>query len=287
MEEIVYLNGLLMPRSQAKVSILDYGFLFGYGLYETIRAYDGKVFRLDNHLARMRYSAERLGITLQAQALRQAVLETVKANGYTDTRIRLTDSIGEGTMTPDLRSCKEPTVLVLAGLYHPYSAGKYRQGFRVIVSSIRRNSQSPITYMKSANTMEHMLARQGAKDAGADEALFLNEKGYITESAGCNVFLVSKGVLKTPRFEAGILPGVTRVVTFELAAALGIKFREVNVRLSDLMAADEAFLTNSMIEVMPLTGVAGKQMGDGMPGTITRKLMDAYKTLVRKETSES
>jgi len=287
MEEIVYLNGLLMPLSQAKVSILDYGFLFGYGLYETIRAYDGKVFRLDNHLARMRYSAERLAITLQMQALRQAVLETVKANGYTDTRIRLTVSIGEGTMTPDLRSCKEPTVLVLAGLYHPYSAEKYQQGFRVIVSSIRRNSQSPVTYMKSANTMEHMLARQGAKDAGADEALFLNEKGYITESAGCNIFLVSKGVLKTPRFEAGILPGVTRVVTFELAAALGIKFREVNVRLSDLLAADEAFLTNSMIEVMPLTGVAGKQIGDGRLGQMTRKLMDAYKTLIKKETSEN
>ena len=287
MEEIVYLNGLLMPLSQAKVSILDYGFLFGYGLYETIRAYDGKVFRLDNHLARMRYSAERLGITFQVQALRQAVLETVKANGYNDTRIRLTVSIGEGTMTPDLRSCKEPTVLVLAGLYHPYSAGKYQQGFRVIVSSIRRNSQSPITYMKSANTMEHMLARQEAKDAGVDEALFLNEKGYVTESAGCNVFLVSKGVLKTPRFEAGILPGVTRVVTFELAAALGIKFRELNVRLSDLLAADEAFLTNSMIEVMPLTGVAGKQIGNGRPGEITRKLMDAYKALVKKETSEN
>jgi branched-chain amino acid aminotransferase len=287
MEEIVYLNGLLMPLSQAKVSILDYGFLFGYGLYETIRAYNCKVFRLNDHLARMRYSAERLGITFQVQALRQAVLETVKANGYNDTRIRLTVSIGEGTMTPDLRSCKEPTVLVLAGLYHPYSAGKYQQGFRVIVSSIRRNSQSPITYMKSANTMEHMLARQEAKDAGVDEALFLNEKGYVTESAGCNVFLVSKGVLKTPRFEAGILPGVTRVVTFELAAALGIKFREVNVRLSDLLAADEAFLTNSMIEVMPLTGAAGKQIGDGGPGEITRKLMDAYKALVKKETSEN
>ena len=286
MEEIVYLNGLLMPLSQAKVSILDYGFLFGYGLYETIRGYNGKVFRLDNHLARMRYSAERLGITLQMQTLRQAVLETVRANGYTDTRIRLTVSIGEGTMSPDLRSCKEPTVLVLAGEYHPPTE-KYTVGYKVIVSSIRRNSQSPITYMKSANTMEHMLARQGAKDAGADEALFLNEKGYVTESAGCNVFLVSKGVLKTPRFEAGILPGVTRVVTFELAAALGIKFRELNVRLSDLLAADEAFLTNSMIEVMPLTGVAGKQIGNGRPGEITRKLMDAYKALVKKETSEN
>jgi len=284
MEEMVYLNGELMPRSQAKVSILDYGFLFGYGLYETIRAYGGKPFRLDSHLARMRYSAERLGIELEMKVLRQAVKDTVKANGYKDTRIRLTVSIGEGTMSPDLRSCKTPTILVIAGEYHPPAAEKYAQGYKTIISSIRRNSQSPVTYMKSANTMEHMLARREAKDKGADEALFLNEKGYMTESAGCNVFTVSKGILKTPRFETGILPGVTRVVVFELAAGLGIKVSEKNIRLAELLAADEVFLTNSMIEVMPLTGVAGKQIGDGKPMAITRKLMDAYKEMVRRET---
>lgn len=283
MEEMVYLNGALVPLSRAKVSILDYGFLFGFGLYETIRAYDGKPFRLDNHLARMRYSAERLGIMLQMNVLRQAVMDTVRANGYKDTRIRLTVSIGEGTMTPDLRSCKEPTVLVLAGEYHP-PTDKYTQGYRVIISSIRRNSRSPVTYMKSANTMEHMLARQEARDTGADEALFLNEKGYLTESAGCNVFLVSKGVLKTPRFETGILPGVTRVVVFELAASLGINVSETNIRLAELLAAGEAFLTNSMIEVMPLTHVAGKPIADGKPGEMTKKLMSAYREMVKRET---
>ena len=282
MEEMVYLNGALIPRSRAKVSILDYGFLFGFGLYETIRAYEGKPFRLDAHLARMRYSAERLGIVLQMNVLRQAVHDTVKANGYKDTRIRLTVSIGEGAMSPDLRSCKEPTVLVLAGEYHPPQ--KYATGYKVIVSAIRRNSRSPVTYMKSANTMEPMLARQQARDAGADEALFLNEKGYLTESAGCNLFLVSKGMLKTPRFEVGILPGVTRVVVFELAAALGLKVRETNIRLAGLLAADEAFLTNSMIEVMPLTQVAGKPIADGKPGELTKKLMAAYRELVKRET---
>jgi len=283
MEEMVYLNGALIPRGQARVSILDYGFLFGYGLYETVRAYDGKPFRLDSHLARMRYSAERLGIELEMKVLRQAVKDTVKANGYKDTRIRLTVSIGEGTMSPDLRSCKTPTVLVIAGEYHPPATEKYARGYSAVVSSIRRNSQSPVTYMKSANTMEHMLARREARDKGTDEALFLNEKGYVTESAGCNVFTVSKGILKTPRFETGILPGVTRVIVFELAAELGIKVSEKNIRLAELLAADEVFLTNSMIEVMPLTGVAGKQIGDGKPGEITRKLMDAYKEMVRKE----
>ena len=169
----------------------------------------------------MRYSAERLGIVLQMGVLRRAVHDTVKANGYKDTRIRLTVSIGEGAMSPDLRSCKEPTVLVLTGEYH--SPEKYATGYKVIVSAIRRNSKSPVTYMKSANTMEHMLARQEAKDAGADEALFLNEKSYLNESAGCNVFLVSRGVLVTPRFEAGILPGVTRVVALRVGGSAGLK----------------------------------------------------------------
>jgi len=281
-EEQVFLNGVLMPKSQARVSVLDYGFLFGFGLYETIRAYDGKPFRLDNHLARMRYSAERLGILLRVGELRQAVLDTVKANGYKDTRIRMTVSIGEGTMSPDLRSCSEPTVLVLAGEYHPPQ--KHEVGYKAIVSSIRRNSQSPVTYMKSANTMEHMLARQEARDAGADESLFLNEKGFVTESAGCNVFLVNKGELFTPRFETGILPGVTRVVLFELAAALGIRVNETEIKLPELTAAEEVFLTNSMIEVMPLTAVSGKPIGNGEPGEMTRKLMGAYRELVKKET---
>jgi branched-chain amino acid aminotransferase len=285
MEEIVYLNGTLVPRSQAKVSVLDYGFLFGYGLYETIRAYRDKVFRLGKHLERLQDSAEKFGIRLDIPVVRQAVLDTVRANGFIDTRIRITVSIGEGTMTPDLRSCKTPTVLVLAGDYHPFTMEKYEQGFRTVVSAIHRNSRSPVTFMKSANTMESMLARQEARDAGVDEALFLNEKGYLTEASGSNVFLVKNSVLKTPRMASGILPGVTRVVVFELAAQLGITVREVNVRLEEILSADEAFLTNSMIEVMPLTEVNKKPIGSGKPGIITQQLMQAYQEMVVKETS--
>lgn len=285
-EEIVYLNGKLIPRSQAKVSVLDYGFLFGFGLYETIRAYHGKVFRLDNHLARLRYSGDKLGILIKPAEIRQAVLDTVEANDFTDTRIRITVSIGEGTMTPDLSSCTEPTVLVLAGEYHPFPPEKYARGFKAVVSAIRRNSRSPVTYLKSANTMESMLARREAREAGADEALFLNEKGYLTEASGSNVFLVSDGVLKTPRYGTGILPGVTRVVVFELAAKLGIKFKEMNTMPDELFSADEAFLTNSLIEVMPLTQVNGKIIGNGKVGKVTRKLMTAYRKLVAGETAQ-
>jgi len=285
MEEIVYLNGKLIPRSRAKISVLDYGFLFGFGLYETIRAYQGKPFRLDNHIARMRYSAEKLGIPLKPAEIRQAVKDTIKVNGFADTRIRITVSIGEGTITPNLASCTEPTVAVLVTDYHPPAPEKYQNGFKVIISSIRRNSHSPVTYMKSANTMEAMLARQEARNKDKDEALFLNEKGFLTEASGSNIFLVKDGILITPRFETGILPGVTRVVVFEVANQLGIKVREKNVRLDELLQADEAFITNSLIEIVPVTEVSGKQIGTGKPGPITKRLAKAYKELVKRETS--
>ena len=285
MSEIFYLNGKLLPSEKAKISLLDYGFLFGFGLYETVRAYNGKVFRLDNHLARLRYSGARLGIVIHTALIRDAVNDVIKANGFKQTRLRISVSIGEGTMSPNLDSCKQPTIAVLASEYKPPSCEKYQNGYKVVLSSIRRSSLSPVTYLKSANTMENVLARQDARDAGADEAFFLNEKGYLTEAAGSNLFLVKDGVLKTPHYESGILPGVTRVVIFELAAQLGIKVREVNLKLADLLQADEVFITNSLIEIVPVTIFDGKPVADGKPGTLTGKLMKAYKTLVRKETS--
>jgi branched-chain amino acid aminotransferase len=286
MEEIFYLNGKLVPKSKAKVSVLDYGFLFGFGLYETLRAYNGKPFRLDNHIARLWYSADKLGILVKPAEVRQAVYDTLKANEFADTRIRICMSIGEGTVSPNLSSCEEPTLAVLVTEYKPPVQKKYRDGFKVIVSSIRRNSLSPVTYMKSANTMEPMLARREARSKNMDEALFLNEKGLLTEGSGSNIFLVKDKVLITPRFEAGILPGVTRVVVFELAAKLGIKVKEKNVRLVELLQSDEAFVTNSAIEIVPVTEVDGKQIGNGKPGVVSKCLMKAYKEIVVKETSE-
>ena len=285
MGEIFYLNGKLLPSEEAKISVLDYGFLFGYGLYETIRAYDGQPFRLDNHLARLGFSGDRLGIVIHVALIREAVNDVVKANGFKQTRVRICVSIGEGTMSPNLDSCRQPTIAVLASEYTPPNADKYKQGYKVMLSSIKRSSLSPVTYLKSANTMENMLARQDAKEAGADEAFSLNEKGYLTEAAGSNLFLVKDGVLKTPRYESGILPGVTRVVVFELAAQLGIKVKEVNLLLADLLQADEVFVTNSLIEIVPVTVFDGKPLNSGKPGTLTRKLMKAYKEMVRKETS--
>ncbi len=284
MTETVYLNGAFVPRSDAKISALDYGFLFGYGLFETMRAYNGTVFRLDNHLARLAKPAVKLSIPVEPGVLRNAVAETVRLNGLKEARVRLTVAIGEGSLVPDPHSCAKPTILVVAAKYTPYAPEIYERGFRVMVSSLRRNSQSPLTVMKTANYLENLLAREEARTAAFDDALLLNEKGQLAEASTSNIFLVSKNTLRTPSVESGILPGITRDVILELASELGIKTAEAAIRPEELRAAQEAFLTNSMIEVMPLSMVDGETVGSGKPGTVTRRLMTAYRDLVIKET---
>ncbi|HUV44543.1 MAG TPA: aminotransferase class IV [Dehalococcoidales bacterium] len=283
MTELVYLNGSLVARDDARIAVLDYGFLYGFGLFETMRAYGGHVFRLDRHLDRLLHSAERLGIVVEGDALERAVTETIRANGLSDARIRLTVSIGEGRVVPDPTTCGEPTVLVVAGNYQPFSEEVYQKGFSAVVSSIRRNSQSPLSGMKTLNFLESMLARQEARTAGADEALLLNEVGLLTEASMSNVFLVGNGSLKTPGLESGVLPGVTRETVLELAGGLGIDAVGCDITMDEFMRADAAFLTNSVMEIMPLTGVEGKPVGSGKPGPVTQKLMTGYREMVRRE----
>ena len=287
MSEIVYLNGSLIPRSQARISALDYGFLYGFGLFETMRAYGGQVFRLDSHLNRLARSAEILGLPIEALNLKGAVRDTIQANKLSDARVRITISIGEGGMVPDPSTCTQPTVLILAGHYKPYPEQVYERGFRAVVSSIRRNSQSPLSRLKSANYLENMLAKQEARAAGVDEAICLNEKGLLAEASMSNIFLVNDGILRTPGEESGILPGITREVVLELASQLGINTFEQDIRLDELFQAQEAFLTNSLMEIMPLTEIDGKPVGSGKPESVTRRLMANYKKLVRpSRTSE-
>ncbi len=283
MPEMVYLNGSLVPLADARIAVMDYGFLYGYGLFETMRAYGGKVFRLDRHLERLAGSAETLGIAVDKSVLKDAVTETIHANGLSNARIRLTLSIGEGGMVPDPASCGKPTVLVVTTDYHPLPEEVYEKGYRAMVSSVRRNSRSTISGMKSLNYLESMLARQEARAAGVDEAICLNEDGFLAEASTSNVFLVGDGALKTPGLTSGILPGVTREAVLELAGRLGITAVEDDITLDELLQADEAFITNSVMEVMPLTEVDGKPIGTGKSGEITGKLIMGYKELVRGE----
>jgi len=283
MNEIVYLNGRLMPRNKARISALDYGFLYGYALFETMRAYGGRVFRLDRHLNRLAQSAKVLGISIEILELKGAVMDTIQANKLSEARIRLTISIGEGEMTPDLSTCKIPTVIILAENYKPYPEKVCRKGFRAIVLTIRRNSQSPLSRLKSTSYLESILARQEAREAGVDEALCLNEKGFLAEGSMSNIFLVADGRLKTPGYDSGILPGITRQTVLELATKLGIDILECNIRLDELFQAQEAFFTGSLIEVMPLTEIEGKPIGSGKPGSVTKRLIEAYRRLVLYE----
>jgi len=287
MNEIIYLNGSLIPRSQASISALDYGFLYGYGLFETMRAYEGKVFRFDRHLSRLARSAEILELPINVPGLKSAVMGTIQANKLGDARIRITISIGEGSLVLDPDTCGSPTVLVVAVHYQPHPEEVYQRGFRTIASSIRRNSQSPIPQLKSANFLESALAKREARKARVDDALFLNDKGLLAEASTSNIFLVSNGALKTPSLKSGILPGITREVILELASELGIAAYEQCAELEELHQAEEAFLSNSMVEIMPLIEVDGKPIASGRPGAITRRLMAAYRELVLKETGLS
>ena len=285
--EIIYLNGQLIPRSIAKLSPFDHGFLYGYGLFETMRAYSGHIFHLDSHLARLRCSAESIGLTHSIlstdegkQSLKAACMETLEANKLKDARLRLTVSAGEGDMTPDPSTCSNPTVLITARNLIPLPPEKYRAGFKAALSFLRRNSQSPLSRLKSTCYMENILARMIAKAAGYDEAILLNERGYLAEGSTTNIFLASNGELITPSLESGVLPGITREAVLEIARASNIKILERQVELKELIEAEEAFITNSILELMPLTWLEDKPIGSGKPGKLTGDLLFAYRKLV-------
>ncbi|MFH0942096.1 MAG: aminotransferase class IV [Chloroflexota bacterium] len=287
MAKVVYLNGSLVPRERAAISVLDYGFLYGYGLFETMRAYQGRVFLLDRHLDRLESAAAQLGLPVSVPELAPAVRATIQANGLTNARVRLTVSRGEGSLSPDPGTCQKATVLIVAEPYRPYPARVYRSGLRAVTASSRRNSQSPLSRLKTANFLESILARQEAKKAGADDALLLNEKGMLAEASMSNLFLVSRGIIMTPGLSSGVLPGITRGVVLELAAKLGIETVEAEIPPEAIIQAEEAFLTNSLIEVMPLVEIDGQPVALGQRGTVTARLHKAYRALVRQTIKES
>lgn len=285
MADIVYINGELVERGEACVSAFDRGFLHGYGLFETMRSYGGRVFCLDRHLARLMRSAERLAIgkTLDASELERAVYDTLSANELTDARIRLTVTAGEGERSISPPESGSLTILVVAERLELPSSIAYDKGIRAAIVSGRRNSQSPLSGIKAVGYLESLLARSQAAAAGAEEAVMLNERGVVAECSTSNIFIVASGRLLTPSVESGILPGITRDVVTELASALGIEASECNIAVADLYAADEAFLTNSVIEILPIAEVDNKPIGTGRPGEVTKRLTSAYGDLVRQQ----
>lgn len=285
MKELIYINGALVPRAEARISPFDRGILYGYGLFETMRSYGGHVFSLDRHLARLIHSAGKIGIDagLDHVALEQAIYKTLEANERPDARIRLTVLAGEGERGLTLPTPGTLTIIIAAEklVLPPHRA--YGEGLCAVVVSTRRNSRSLLSGIKSINYLDSLVAQSEASAAGADQAILLNERGFVAECSTSNIFLVVGGKLLTPSVESGILPGVTREEVIELALNLGVAVVEEEISLAVLLRADEAFMTNSIIEIMPITAVDGKPVGSGMVGEITEKLMGAYRELVLQQ----
>lgn len=284
---LVYINGELVSRAEARISALDRGYLYGYGLFETMRSYGGRVFALDRHLARLMRSARQLALdaALDLTELERGVYRTLEANDLSDARIRLTVTAGEGErdLLPP-RSGRANVVVVAEKLVVPPPEA-YDKGLRAVVATTRRNSQSALSGMKSIGYLDSLIARHEAAAAGADEAILLNDRGLVAECSTSNIFLVYKRRLLTPSVKCGILPGITREVVLELANELKIPAVEAEIRLDDLYKASEAFLTNSIIEIMPVAAVDGKSIGSSQPGEVIKRIAAAYRQLVSQQTS--
>jgi len=285
MEELVWLNGLLCPQKEAKIAIDDRGLLFGDGVFETMRSYRGKVFRLGRHLSRIFDSLAviRLSISYEPEELKDAVYDTLKANRLQDAYIRLTVTRGQGGRGIDLPEGTLPTVIITARDFIPYPTRFYRESMKAGISEIQQNSSSPVSRIKSLNFLSNILARTEAREKGYDEAILLNTEGLVCEGTISNIFIVKDGTLITPNKESGILPGITREIIIELAIRKGIRIEERKVKPSELKEADECFLTNTLMEVMPVCEIDGKKIGEGKPGPLTLHFIEWYKDLVRKE----
>ena len=273
MDEKVFLNGELIPARQAKVSVFDVGFLHGAGLFETMRAYGGKVYRLDEHLERLLISAKKLAIPVSSKkdALRDAVAQTLKANGLSEARLRLTVSRG------NLRSEGTGTILITASQLQPYPPEFYEKGISVVISDSKVHSLDLVARHKSTNYLSRLLALRKAQQLKAGEALWFTEMGHLAEGCISNVFLVKDNKLLTPSLDEPILPGITRATVLELAKAENIAVGEQALTIEELIAADEVFLTNSIMEIMPVGRIEKHVVGDGRERTMTKQLTDLYR----------
>jgi len=280
---IIYFNGSFVAADDNVLCPLDHSFLYGHGLFETMRVYQGRVFRLADHLDRLEAAAALLGWPEIPEriALSDAIQGVLHRNQLDNASIRLTLSRGVGAARPDPASCGQPTVIVFAS---PLPPPLPPEGWRVATVKLRRNLTSPLVSIKSANYLDNMLAKAEAKRQNCHEALMLNSGGFVAEGSMCNIFLVAAGRLITPDEHSGILPGVTRRIVLELAHATGIPVAIRQVRPEELAAADEIFLTSSIMEVIPVTVLDGRPIGvKPAAGAVTAQLQQLYRELAEKE----
>ena len=286
-ESCVYINGEFVPQAEAKLSVFDRGFLYGDGVFEGIRAYNGRVFRLDQHLARLYRGVKGilLELPLARQEMRNVVLEAVRRNGLSDAYIRLVVSRGCGDLGLDPRNCRTAaTVVVIVDRLALYPKEVYEAGLEVITCFTRRNAPAALSpEVKSLNYLNNILAKIEVGRAGAHEGLMLNHLGYVAEATGDNVFIVRNGHIITPPVHTGILEGITREVVFELAGMMNQPLHEEDITLYQVYTADECFLTGTAAEIVPVATVDGRAIGDGRPGPITKRLMERFKEVTLTE----
>ncbi len=279
----VWLNGELVDKSDAKLSVFDHGTLYGDGVFEGIRVYGGKVFKCQAHIDRLFDSAKfiRLAIPYTKQELKDAIYETLKANNRQDAYIRLVVARGEGTLGLSPFKCPQPNVFIIIDSIALYPQEMYETGMAIIIAkTIRTSPRSLNPRVKSLNYLNNILGKIEAVDAGVAEALMLNEQGNASECTGDNIFIVKDDKLITPPGEAGILMGITRGVVLDLAAKLDIPLAEQNFTAKDLIEADECFLTGSAAEVIAVTKVDSTTIGGGKVGPVTQKLFKAFRDLI-------
>lgn len=285
MGDLVYINGELISKEEAKISVFDHGFLYGDGLFETMRAYRKKIFRLEQHLQRLFLSLNYLKfpIPFSFASLKEAIYKTIEANRLEDAYIRLNITRGEGATVPDPTTCKTPNIIIITREYLPYAPSLYQKGYKGKVVRVRLSPHMPTVAMKTLNFLNHIIAKMEAKESGFNEGIMINTEGFLMEGTVSNVFMLREGLLFTPVKEVGLLPGITRQAVLEIAEAKGLKVKEAKITIKEFLEAEEAFLTNSLIEIMPLVEIDGHPMGKGIPGPLTQELIKSYKELVKGE----
>lgn len=282
---LAYLNGHFVPTDEATVSVLDHGYLYGDGVYETMRSYNGKIFLLSRHLSRLRQSAEAIALTLPLplEKIGEALQEALTVNKLREAYLRIQISRGPGEIGLDPALCPAPTMVILVKPFKDYPPELYEKGVKIAITATRRNHPLSLNpAIKSTNFLNNILAKIESLNAGAYEGIMLNWKGYVAEGTISNIFAVRRQTLYTPSLETGILDGITRDLVIRLAKLNKIEVEEKLLRPRELARADECFITNTTVEIMPVTSIDGTAVGSGAPGAVTKKLLNAYRNEVQR-----
>ena len=282
----IYLDGKFVDQADAKISVFDHGLLYGDGIFEGIRLYQGNIFRLEQHLERLEYSAKALMLKMpwSRQEIAEATCESCRQNQLSDGYIRLVVTRGVGDLGLSPWLCPKPSIFIIADKIALYPAEHYTTGLSIVTVPTRRMNAAALSpAVKSLNYLNNILAKIEARQAGALEAIMLNDQGYVAECTGDNIFIVHKGEILTPAASQGALKGITRDTIFDIAKEIGVPIREVDLTRYDVWCSDECFLTGTGAEVIPVVKLDGREIGNAKPGAITQKVLAAFRRRVLTE----